>query len=74
MNPDDRLTCQDLIVHPYMDQNKEIFESQTTKRKDRVTSKRLPMHLSHLQQVCTSVFQQIQSHVIDNQSTKISFF
>jgi len=67
MNPDDRLTCSDLIVHPYMDQNKEIFESQPSKRKDRVTSKRLPVHLNHLQQVCTSVFQTIQTSYNDNQ-------
>ncbi|XP_052766530.1 cyclin-dependent kinase-like 1 isoform X2 [Mya arenaria] len=49
MNPDDRLTCAELLVHPYMDQNKEIFEPQPTKREKRVKIPRTH-HLNHLQQ------------------------
>lgn len=55
MNPDDRLTCAELLVHPYMDQNKEFFE-QPPKREKRVNN-RSRTHFNHLQQVRISVFQ-----------------
>ncbi|KAL3872658.1 hypothetical protein ACJMK2_035873 [Sinanodonta woodiana] len=34
MDPTQRLTCQDLLQHMYMDQNKEIYDSPQQTRKD----------------------------------------
>ena len=55
MNPEHRQTCAALIVHPYMDQNKDmVFEPQ--RKKERVIK---PPRQSHHNtwQVCNSVFQ-----------------
>ncbi|XP_052273246.1 cyclin-dependent kinase-like 1 isoform X2 [Dreissena polymorpha] len=50
MNPDERLTCAELICHTYMDQNKEIFEPQPTKREKRVKNSQRSLHFNHHQQ------------------------
>ncbi|XP_060571022.1 cyclin-dependent kinase-like 4 isoform X3 [Ruditapes philippinarum] len=59
MNPDDRLTCAELLVHPYMDQNKDIFE-QPPKREKRVNNRsRAPHNFNHLQQQYNHQFPQL---------------
>ena len=63
MNPDDRLTCSDLLLHPYMDHNKDIFD-QPPKREKRVNNRSRAQHnYNHLQQVRISVFQRKKSSV-----------